>query len=855
MKFFTKLTFICLLVALNTFFLQAQVTIGSGTKPNKGALLDLKENDALGANSKKGLLLPRVNLKSLTITNNSNDLKSTIDKASGIDVWNPIDHSGLTVYNLTDAGELCPGIYVWNENIWMRIQGPCPDRCAVPAITTHPTSAAICPGTTRTLTVATSGTSPLTYQWQKDDVNIAGATTASYGATTAGSYRCVVTNTCGTATSNVATITLNAVPAITTHPTSAAICPGTTRPLAVAASGTSPLTYQWQKDDVNIAGATTASYGATTAGSYRCVVTNTCGTATSNVATITLNAVPAITTHPTSAAICPGTTRTLTVAASGTSPLTYQWQKDGVNIAGATAASYGATAAGSYKCIVTNTCGTATSNVATITLNAVPAITTHPVGGEICPGGTTLGLKIAASGTSPLTYQWQKDGANIAGATTSTYTATTGGSYRCVVSNTCGTATSNLATVTENCGTFEITNLKAKYVMDGQSYSFTMNASRDWKATINKGAAITDITNTTTGVAGQFTYTFKMAIKEDADATATITFEHKSGGGTKKVVTINGEKLYLMVPGTFKATVDGWIGANTSQTKETLAISSNSTLPISCTSLPWAVVEKNATSGAHTMYVDFNNEKVARSGVISVTNGATTKQFSVQQEALIFDLKYKNFYFYYTYSDDLDPIVTTNSKRVITHRPDAGITMIRPVSSNPSANQKYIAVYANSGSTVRKATSQYGLYGKTANGTSVFAPLQQVNVTQYGGPAQNAAYVVNNGVTEGPLAASIYAESSKGGKIRVYIKPTGGLKFVKAAFGTITGSSNGKVTLDAQGTLADGSYYADLTVTPGTVTGLGDHVFPLVFTMQQIPYDLSPSTPSTYTFTIRITRG
>ena len=63
MKIKTRICFIILFVELSSLYtIKSQVTIGSASPPNKGTLLDMKENDNIGANSTKGLLLPRVEL-------------------------------------------------------------------------------------------------------------------------------------------------------------------------------------------------------------------------------------------------------------------------------------------------------------------------------------------------------------------------------------------------------------------------------------------------------------------------------------------------------------------------------------------------------------------------------------------------------------------------------------------------------------------------------------------------------------------------------------------------------------------------------------------------------------------------
>jgi len=170
-------------------------------------------------------------------------------------------------------------------------------------------------------------------------------------------------------------------PSITTHPQSQTKCVGQSVTFTVVASGTTPLSYQWKKNGVDISGATSSSYTISTvttadAGSYTCYVSNACGNVTSNAATLTVNTPPSITTQPSSQTKTLGQSVTFTVAASGTTPLSYQWRKNGSNISGATSSSYTisyvkTSDAGNYDCVVSNTCGSATSNTATLTVNPI----------------------------------------------------------------------------------------------------------------------------------------------------------------------------------------------------------------------------------------------------------------------------------------------------------------------------------------------------------------------------------------------------------------------------------------------------------------------------------------------------
>src|SRR5277367_116190 len=173
---------------------------------------------------------------------------------------------------------------------------------------------------------------------------------------------------------------------------------------------------------------------------------------------------PTITTQPANQTVAAGQPATFTVVAAGTAPLGYQWQKNGANIAGATGASYttpatATTDSGStFRVVVSNTVGSVTSNAATLTVTTAavaPTITTQPVNQTVTAGQTAT-FTVVAGGTAPLNYQWQKNGANIAGATGASYTtpatATTdnGSTYLVVVTNTAGTVTSSAATLTVN---------------------------------------------------------------------------------------------------------------------------------------------------------------------------------------------------------------------------------------------------------------------------------------------------------------------------------------------------------------------------------------------------------------------
>lgn len=253
------------------------------------------------------------------------------------------------------------------------------DAITPPSITQQPTNQTVNEGGTLTLSVVASNATG--YQWKKDGEDISSATSATYtkqsvAPSDAGSYTCVVSGDGGTsATSDAATVTVNALPVITQQPSNQTINEGGNINLAVTATGATG--YQWKKDGSDIPSATNATYSKSgalpaDAGSYTCVVTGAGGSVTSSPATVIVNALPVITQQPTNQEITEGETLTLNVVATGATG--YQWKKGEEDILDATAATYtkeGATTAdaGSYTCVVTGAGGSVTSNAATVTVN------------------------------------------------------------------------------------------------------------------------------------------------------------------------------------------------------------------------------------------------------------------------------------------------------------------------------------------------------------------------------------------------------------------------------------------------------------------------------------------------------
>ena len=163
---------------------------------------------------------------------------------------------------------------------------------------------------------------------------------------------------------------------------------------------------------------------------------------------------PQITSQPTNLFLPPGTTAAFHVTATGSAPLGYQWQKEGVNLAnvgrvsGATSpdltiTSSQASDVGNYRVVVTNTVGAVTSVWARLDLPLPPTITTSPAT-QVVGVGAPATFSVTATGSTPMNYQWYLNGSVIGGANDASFsipvtTAAWLGSYQVQVWNSAGT--------------------------------------------------------------------------------------------------------------------------------------------------------------------------------------------------------------------------------------------------------------------------------------------------------------------------------------------------------------------------------------------------------------------------------
>lgn len=333
-----------------------------------------------------------------------------------------------------------------------------------PGFVRAPASRVAAVGASITLDSEATGTPPLTFQWFHDGAPINGQilpqlTLTALKLADSGNYTVKVTNIAGSATSAPALLTVLAPPSIVTQPADKVVAAGTTVEFSVVASGSPPLTYQWLKNGTALVGSTNPTLvlndvSSANNGDYTVLVSNAVGSVTSSEATLEVLQAPTIVSQPQSQTVLAGRTIILDVVVGGSVPYTFAWYKDGVLLPNETQPSLRFTIiriedSGTYTFKVSNAVGSATTTPIVLRVVSAPVVTRQPVTQAVRTGGTAT-FSVEVSGTSPFTYQWQKDYGNIPGATNSQWVIPSVsqqdvGTYTVVVTNEVGNVRSQEA--------------------------------------------------------------------------------------------------------------------------------------------------------------------------------------------------------------------------------------------------------------------------------------------------------------------------------------------------------------------------------------------------------------------------
>jgi hypothetical protein len=302
------------------------------------------------------------------------------------------------------------------------------------------------------------------FQWQRDGIDIPGATGVGYGADTTGYYRCVISDPmcAGNTISQTFQVTSGVPPMIAVVSDDASnpvyLCPGefTTLKVVDATTGlewfNGGVQWQWFKNG-NYYSSDPELFYLVSPGTYMAYLTTSCGISSSapGLDVISSPNPSAYISHTGSLTFCSGSSVLLKAPAGNN--YNYQWKKNGTDIPGATLSGYTAASGGTYKVAVTDAisgCSKTSGSGTVVTVNANPSATVTPQGPTAFCAGDSVLLK--ANQNNSYSYQWKKNNTNILNAITNKHYAKTAGAYKVKVTNTNGcTAISNTITVTVPC--------------------------------------------------------------------------------------------------------------------------------------------------------------------------------------------------------------------------------------------------------------------------------------------------------------------------------------------------------------------------------------------------------------------
>jgi glucose/arabinose dehydrogenase len=260
-------------------------------------------------------------------------------------------------------------------------------------------------------------------------------------------------------------------------------------------------------------------------------------------------------TDPQSVTACTGSPASFSTTPTSSGSFTYQWEKNGNPIPGATSATYAIASvaagdAGSYTAVVTGQCGTVETNPATLTVNT-SVTASSPASATVCTG-SPASFSTSAGGTGPYTYQWRKNGNPIGGATASSYSiasvvAGDAGSYSVSVTGACGTLTTPAATLTVNSAVTASTPSGAT-VCAGSPASFSTTAggtgpfTYQWRKNGNPIGGATassySIPSVVAGDAGSYSVSVTGACGTLTTPAATLTVNSAATASTPTSATV-----------------------------------------------------------------------------------------------------------------------------------------------------------------------------------------------------------------------------------------------------------------------------------------------------------------------------
>jgi Bacterial Ig-like domain (group 2)/Immunoglobulin domain len=240
--------------------------------------------------------------------------------------------------------------------------------------------------------------------WSSSNTDVAGIDASGLATAMAPGAVTISATYAGVTGDNVLTVTDPILVSLAVTPATASIVQGATQQFTATGTlsdhSTPDLTTQaaWSSSDASratIADTGLASSGPNT-GSATITASYGGRSGAAQLAVTPAPVAPTITAHPQPVTVTAGQTATFTVTASGTTPLAYQWRRDGANV-GTNSTSYTTAATtvsdngARFSVMVSNSAGQATSNDAVLTVNAATTVRIaylhHSTGGNVWAGG------------------------------------------------------------------------------------------------------------------------------------------------------------------------------------------------------------------------------------------------------------------------------------------------------------------------------------------------------------------------------------------------------------------------------------------------------------------------------------
>ncbi len=361
-----------------------------------------------------------------------------------------------------------------------------------PLIILQPQPVSPCLGIKASFRVSATSINPLNFQWKKNGINISGTADSlifsSVSLSDTGYYAVMVKNACDSVLSDSVFLSVRQIPVILVQSQSTVRCLGDTFAFKISYAGVAPLSFQWKKNGTVISGATLDSLiirnvSYADSGNYSVAVTGPCGTINSGLAQLNINAPPVINIQLVSLLLCNGSRAVFKVGGFGIN--TYQWFKNNVPIVGANLDSLeipvvydGDT--GNYFVRVKGNCDSTNSISVSLNNYPKPVISLQPSSVNAC-FGTSASLKIIASGTGPISYQWIKNGIPVSGANKdsllfSNIAYPDSGYYKVMVISVCDSLLSDSVFINVKQKTGIVNNPQSTYRCFGDNFSFSVFA-------------------------------------------------------------------------------------------------------------------------------------------------------------------------------------------------------------------------------------------------------------------------------------------------------------------------------------------------------------------------------------------